>query len=206
VTVTIVDVGTGNVGSVAAMMKRAGGSVELTSDPAVVERASKLLLPGVGSFDAAAAKLHAAKGLVEALNRQVLGRGVPVLGICLGMQLLAKDSEEGELQGLGWIAGRVTKLETDADAGGPRIPQMGWNTLSVQRSSPLLAGLADDARFYFAHSYRIECADPGDALATTTYGCEFTSVVQRENVYGTQFHPEKSHRHGMKVLSNFLEL
>jgi len=122
------------------------------------------------------------------------------------MQLLAKESEEGELQGLGWIAGRVTKLDVDAEAGGPRIPQMGWNTLEPHKPSLLLEGLADDARFYFAHSYRIECADPGDVLATTTYGCEFASVVERENVYGTQFHPEKSHRHGMRVLANFLEL
>ncbi|MGH8991765.1 MAG: imidazole glycerol phosphate synthase subunit HisH [Acidimicrobiia bacterium] len=202
--VTIVSFGAGNVGSVVNMLRRLGVTARPSDDPDEVRSAPRLILPGVGSFDAAAQRLRRL-GLVEALKEAVMDRGCPILGICLGMQLFAESSAEGCEPGLGWLAGRVERIDALGDDRPPRVPHMGWNTLDLHHEKGwLLAGLDGDARFYFAHSYSLVCADPGDVLTTTTYGCEFTSAVHRGNVTGTQFHPEKSHRYGMRLLENFL--
>lgn len=199
----VVTFGAGNVGSIPNMLKRVGVAGEVTDDPDVVERADKLILPGVGAFDPAITNLRA-RGLDEALNRQVLERGTPILGLCLGMQLLAERSEEGAEAGLGWIPGVVRRLDPGNES--LRVPQMGWNTARAVRDHPLVRHWADDARFYFAHSYVMTCRDDSDPLALTDYGVEFASIVQRGNVMGTQFHPEKSHRHGMQLLRNYVEM
>lgn len=202
--ITIVNYGMGNLGSVQNMFKRIGVASEITGDPQAVSRAEKLLLPGVGAFDAAMQKI-AESGLREVLDRKVLEEKVPVLGICLGMQLLTNGSEEGVLPGLGWIPARTIKFRFPE--GSPlKIPHMGWNYVFPKRESPLTHDLPAEPRFYFVHSYFVRCDNDEDVLMTTPYGNDFHSIVQRGNVYGAQFHPEKSHKYGMKLLSNFAGL
>lgn len=202
--ITIVNYGMGNLGSVQNMFKRIGVASEITGDPQAVSRAEKLLLPGVGAFDAAMQKI-AESGLREVLDRKVLEEKVPVLGICLGMQLLTNGSEEGVLPGLGWIPARTIKFRFPE--GSPlKIPHMGWNYVFPKRESPLTHDLPAEPRFYFVHSYFVRCDNEEDVLMTTPYGNDFHSIVQRGNVYGAQFHPEKSHKYGMKLLSNFAGL
>lgn len=201
--VAIVNFGVGNLGAIPNMLKRLGASATITSDPAEIEQADKLILPGVGAFDAAITNLRSF-GLVEVLRRQALERRVPVLGLCLGMQLLADRSEEGHLPGLGWIGGEVVRFRLDDADRSLHVPQMGWNIVRVVRPVPLMADLGDRARFYFAHSYHFVCRDPLDVVGMTAYGYDYPSVVQRDNVMGAQFHPEKSHRFGMKIFENFL--
>lgn len=203
--ITVVNLGVGNLGAIPNMLKRLGASATITDDVDQIDRATKLVLPGVGAFDAALSKLRQL-GLTDVLNRQVLERGTPVLGLCLGMQLLAEESEEGHETGLGWIRGKVVRFRLDGSDKSLRIPQMGWNTVQVTKQVPLLADLGDSPRFYFAHSYHLVCADGADSVGLTTHGYAFPSVVQRENVMGAQFHPEKSHRFGMKLFENFLAL
>jgi glutamine amidotransferase len=144
-------------------------------------------------------------GLVEALRSRVFDDRIPLFGICLGMQLLADFGDEGAVDGLGWIPGRVTRLPT-AETPELRVPHMGWNRCQTTKTHPLFAGVPDDARFYFVHSFRFECASADDELGVTTYGSHFTSAVARDNIVGVQFHPEKSHAHGMKLIDNFLNL
>jgi glutamine amidotransferase len=145
------------------------------------------------------------RNLVEPLRRRVLEDKVPILGVCLGAQLLGKGSAEGQREGLGFIDARCERFVPDSDAR-IKVPHMGWNHIEPRRESPLLRNLDGHARFYFVHSYHIVCADPSDVLATAVYGKPFTAVVQRQNIYGAQFHPEKSHRFGMRLLQNFLEI
>jgi glutamine amidotransferase len=201
--VTVVDLGVGNLGAIPNMLRRLQADAVVTADPEQIARATKLIVPGVGAFDAAIANLDKL-GLREALDRQVRDRGVPVLGLCLGMQLFAESSEEGELPGLGWISGKVVRFRLDGSDSSLRIPEMGWNHVRVAQPTPLLAGFAESPRFYFAHSYHMVCTDPSDAAGVTTYGYEFPSVVVHDNVMGAQFHPEKSHRFGIKIFENFL--
>jgi glutamine amidotransferase len=201
--VTIVNTGVGNFGAIPNMLKRLGASAVITDDPGEIERAEKLILPGVGAFDAAAVKI---RELTPVLARPVLERGVPILGLCLGMQLLSNGSEEGSLPGLGWIPGRVVRFRLDESDVSLHVPQMGWNAIRVVRPTRLLADLGEQPRFYFAHSYHFVCDDPADVAAISAYGYWFPAVIQRENVMGAQFHPEKSHRFGMKLLENFLGL
>ena len=203
--VTVIDSGIGNLGAIPNMLKRLGATATITNDRDQIARASRLILPGVGAFDTAMSSLRRS-GLVEVLNERVLGAGMPTLGLCLGMQLLADESEEGVLPGLGWIPGRVVRFRLDGADRGLHVPQMGWNTVRIVRPAALLANIGERPRFYFAHSYHFECDDPADVVAVTTHGYEFPSVIQRRNVMGAQFHPEKSHRFGMKVLGNFLGL
>lgn len=203
INVTVVDSGIGNLGAIPNMLKRLGATTSITSDPAQIALADRLILPGVGAFDAAMSHLRGL-GLVEVLNEHVVQRGVPTLGLCLGMQLLTDTSEEGSLPGLGWISGRAVRFRLDGTDRNLHVPQMGWNTVRIVRPTPLLADLGERPRFYFAHSYHVVCDDPRDIAAVTSYGYEFASVIQRGNVMGAQFHPEKSHRFGMKVLGNFL--
>lgn len=202
-TVTVVSCGAGNVGAIPNALKRLGIAADVTEDPNAVSRADRLILPGVGAFDPAMTHL-ARTGLREAVVDRVLA-GVPTLGICLGMQLFANRSEEGTLPGFGWIPGHVRRLGTTAGSGQLRVPHMGWNTISTAKSHYLFDGIGATGRFYFAHSYHFVCDSESDVLATTTYGAPFTSAVQRENVIGIQFHPEKSHAFGLQVLSRFTE-
>jgi glutamine amidotransferase len=203
--VTVVNSGVGNLGAIPNMLKRLGATATITSDADRIAAAERIILPGVGAFDAAMSSLRC-MGLVETLNELVLVRRVPTLGLCLGMQLLTDGSEEGDQPGLGWIPGRVVRFRLDGSDRSLHVPQMGWNTVRVVRPVALLAGLGERPRFYFAHSYHLECDDPADIVGVTTHGYDFPSVVQRGNVMGAQFHPEKSHRFGMKILGNFLGL
>jgi glutamine amidotransferase len=199
--ITIINYGMGNLGSVQNMFKRIGVPSEISGDPTVIAQSTKLLLPGVGAFDAAMQKI-ADSGLRAVLDKKVLEEKVPTLGICLGMQLLTNSSEEGVLPGLGWIPAKTLKFRFAPDS--PlKIPHMGWNYVFTKKESPLTHDLPDEPRFYFVHSYYVQCENEEDVLTTTPYGSDFHSIVQKGNVFGAQFHPEKSHKFGMKLLANF---
>ena len=204
--IVVVDYGMGNVGSIANMLKKVGAPVTISADAHDIERADKLILPGVGAFDAAMDRINTA-GLRVALERRAVADNVPVLGICLGMQLLTRASEEGELTGLGWIAARTVAFRGRIE---PQMksPHMGWNLVQLHTPSALTAGLAQlsEPRFYFVHSYYVACDDDAMAILRTTYGVTYASAIQQGNIYGVQFHPEKSHRFGMRLLENFAKL
>jgi glutamine amidotransferase len=201
----IVDYGVGNIKSIIKIFKRLNIEVRSTSNPDEVNRATKLVLPGVGHFAWGMQSLKEL-GLLEALHESVMIRRVPILGICLGMQLFSRKSEEGHEFGLGWIEAETRRLAIAPDSSRLRIPHMGWNSLEIRKSSPLLKNIGPDSLFYFAHSFHVVCADQDDILATTGYGTEFVSCLERENIYGIQFHPEKSHRDGVQLLRNYAEL
>lgn len=200
--ITIVNYGMGNLGSIRNMFKQIGAAVVVADRPEEIEKAGKLLLPGVGAFDAAMARIESG-GFRDILDRKVLEERIPILGICLGMQLLTRSSEEGKLPGLGWID--ATTRRFPATAGLP-VPHMGWNLARKQRECRLTKNLGDDARFYFVHSYYVRVANADDAILKTSYGLEFDSGVCHGNIYGAQFHPEKSHKFGMQLLRNFAEI
>lgn len=200
--IVVVDYGVGNLSSVVNMLRKAGGEVCVSHDPGEISAAEKLLLPGVGHFDHGMKMLNGS-GLRDAIDRYALESKRPVLGICLGAQILGKGSEEGLTPGLGWIDMVCQRFEAGP---GIRVPHMGWNQIVCKKSSPLLREMREDARFYFVHSYRMQCADPSDVLATTTHGIEFACAVQHGNIFGTQFHPEKSLRHGLALMKSFVEL
>lgn len=201
--VTIVDYGMGNLGSIRNMFKRIKVESEVTSDRDRIGRAQKLLLPGVGAFDAAMQKISES-GFRDVLDEKALVEKVPVLGICLGMQLLTNASEEGSLPGLKWVNAQTVKFSfSDTSL---KIPHMGWNLVHNAKNSPLTDGLPEESRFYFVHSYYVLCDDPADVLMTTFYGDSFHSIIQHDNIYGAQFHPEKSHKFGMKLLENFAKI
>jgi imidazole glycerol-phosphate synthase subunit HisH len=201
----IVDTGIGNFGSIVNAFRRVGGTPFIVRSAAEAERASHLVLPGVGSFDAAIRTLDAG-GLRAALSRRVLDEGVPVLGICLGMQIFGGSSDEGSLPGLGWLTGRTMRFRPPAGLPDIRVPHIGWNRLASRREGPLLAQLGDEARFYYAHSYHYADGPDEDTVATAEYGYPFAAVVQRRNIVGTQFHPERSGSDGLTLLRNFLEM
>lgn len=203
--IVIVNYGIGNLGSVLNMLKRVGADAVISSDPVEIEKADKLILPGVGAFDAGMKHLQESN-LIGKLSEKALARRTPTLGICLGMQLLMQKSEEGDLPGLGWIEGANVKFRFDESNGHLKVPHMGWNTVTVKRHDPLFKDLGPEARFYFVHSYKVVCQRQSDVLATTHHGDDFVSALQSGNIMGTQFHPEKSHKFGMKLLSNFAEL
>lgn len=203
--IVIVDYGMGNLGSIANMIKKVGGTARISSDPTDIARARGLILPGVGAFDSGMTQLRE-RGLVEVLNRKAQEEKVPVLGICLGMQLLTRGSEEGVLPGLGWIPADTRRFSFGADQRHLRIPHMGWNAVDPRTDAPLFRTFEGPWRFYFVHSYHVCCSDPSDVLSTTPYGSPFTSGVARGNILGVQFHPEKSHAFGMRVFRNFLDL
>lgn len=203
--IIIVDYGTANIGSVLSMGRKAGGQFRISSDPDDVAAADKLILPGVGAFDHGMANLHD-RGLAAALNHAVLERKVPILGICLGVQLFARRSEEGVRPGLGWIAADTVKFRAAAAGSRLKVPHMGWNHVIPAKDDPLLIGLPDDPRFYFVHSYHLVCDDVADVLTWTDHGCHFASAVRHDNIWGTQFHPEKSHKFGLALMRNFIAM
>jgi glutamine amidotransferase len=200
--IVVVDYGMGNIGSIANMLRKVGAEARISADHAVIASAGKLILPGVGAFDQGMQNL-AERGLIPLLQRKVVEEGVPVLGVCLGMQLLARTSEEGRCPGLGWLDAVAVRFRPLAGDTRLKVPHMGWNTIMVERPHPILSGLEDGARFYFVHSYHVVCRDPGSVLSRTSYGVDFVSAVARGNIVGVQFHPEKSHRFGMQVYRNF---
>ena len=200
--VCILDYGSGNVKSVFNLFSTLAGQVQVSNAPADIEAASHIVLPGVGAFAAAMRRIHETLPL-DVLERVVRQQGRPFLGICVGMQVLADVGHEfGETPGLGWIPGQVRQL----DAGPHPLPHIGWNNIDLARPSALLAGLEDAPDFYYVHSYAFEAREPADVLATTEYGARFSAAVSRDNVYGVQFHPEKSQRAGMRLVNNFLAL
>jgi glutamine amidotransferase len=200
-TVSIVDYGLGNLGSVMNMIKRVGADSRLAKTADDIKSSDRLILPGIGAFDTGMALLDAS-GMTQAI-KDFSATGKPVLGICLGMQLLLDSSEEGSAAGLGLISGRSLRIPEDD---GVRVPHMGWNLVEPVKSDPLVADLPADSRFYFVHTYRVVPDDDEDVLAITRYGVPFASMIRSENVMGAQYHPEKSHAFGMRVLSNFATL
>lgn len=197
--VSIVNYGIGNTGSICNMFRKLRIEAEVVSSPKAVCGAKRLILPGIGAFDACMRGLDGA-GLREAVLEFAATRR-PMLGICVGMQMLTDGSEEGNLPGLGLIRARTTRFP---DIDGLRIPHMGWNAIEWMVSGhPLAAGLLNDCRFYFVHSFRVICESSANSLATCTYGGDFSAAVVSGNIAGVQFHPEKSHRFGLKLLSNF---
>jgi glutamine amidotransferase len=200
--IAIVDYGLGNVRAFANVYKRFDVPFVVASKPEDLARADRIILPGVGAFDEAM-RLLDASGLRGPLAEAALGRKLPLLGICVGMQILARSSEEGTREGLGWIGGVVRKMDPAGLPHRTGLPHMGWNGIRVARPDPLLEGLGEGARFYFLHSYRFGCDREEDVLAVSEYGAPFPSAVRAGNVAGIQFHPEKSHRDGERVLRNF---
>lgn len=197
--ITIVDYGMGNIGSVANMIRHVGGESRITPDPAAVAKADKLILPGVGHFDAGMSALRGT-GLDEAV-KAAARRGAALLGICLGMQLLLEGSEEGVAKGLDLVPGRAHRFALD---GRLRVPHMGWARVQPVRPSRLFELDADEQRFYFVHSYHTHCGGAEDVVALTEYGQTFVSAYERDNIMGVQFHPEKSHKFGMALFRRFL--
>ncbi len=200
----VVDYGVGNIGSIMNMLRKVGSPAICASSAGDLETAARIILPGVGSFDAAMAKLEE-RDLIPTLESKVLGDKVPLLGICLGMQILSHRSEEGLRPGLGWIESEVVRFSLDAPGLGLKVPHMGWNKVHPIPGHPLFVGLDDSARFYFVHSYHATC-NSERALCKTTYGYEFPSGIHKNNIFGVQFHPEKSHRYGLALFRNFVAL
>jgi glutamine amidotransferase len=202
VTVSLVSYGLGNLGSVVNMLKRVGAESRLVSTPEEILASDQLLLPGIGAFDTGMRLLDDEAGRTDAI-KAFAATGQPVLGICLGMQLLLDGSEEGVEPGLGLIPGTSTRF---AELPELRVPHMGWNIVTPTHDDPLVAGLEPESRFYFVHSYKVVPERSEDVLGTTTYGDPFASMIRSGNVMGAQYHPEKSHAFGMRVLSNFAAL
>jgi glutamine amidotransferase len=196
----VIDYGVGNLGSILNMYRKLGVPAATVSDPQALLAADRLVLPGIGAFDACVTRLRDS-GLEAPLREAVTARGVPLLGICVGMQMLTAGSEEGALPGLGFFAARTVRFNpASADL---KVPHMGWNEVRWQAADPLVAGLEEQARFYFVHSYYVVCDQPADQLGTATYGNDFAAAIRRGRLYGVQFHPEKSHRFGLRLLENF---
>jgi glutamine amidotransferase len=203
--ITIVDYGLGNIRAFLNVYRRLNIEAKTATTADELSGASKILLPGVGSFDHAMELLERS-GMRSTLDELVLGRRVPVLGVCVGMQILARGSEEGTLPGLGWLEGGVKALDSLMSAEKMPVPHMGWNDVRVLAANRLFDGLDSHARFYFLHSFYFDCDRAEHSIATSTYGADFTCAVNAANIFGVQFHPEKSHRSGTRVLRNFAEL
>ena len=200
--ITIVDYGLGNVLAFANIYKKLNIPVELASTGSELSSATKILLPGVGSFDWAMTQLNNS-GMRETLDFLVLKKNIPVIGICVGMQMMAKTSDEGEMNGLGWINAEVKRLDNSNDT---CLPHMGWNNLTSVKKHPLFNNLDSNARFYFLHSYYFDQRDESQVLTKTLYNKSFTSSISHKNIYGVQFHPEKSHKWGVQLLQNFSQI
>jgi glutamine amidotransferase len=202
--ITIIDYQMGNIFSVEKKIRKLGYQVIVSSDKKQIESADKLVFPGVGHFGKAMTNLQSL-GLIDVLNETVLAKKTPILGICLGMQLFARKSEEGNSEGLGWIAGEVVKFNV-LDKVKYKVPHTGWNNAVVKKDSYLMKDISMDDEFYFVHAYHFSGANKEDILAETQYEEAFISCVQKENIFGVQFHPEKSHHSGQQLIKNFIDL
>ena len=198
--ITIINYGMGNLGSMKNMFKRIGFNSTIEDDPNAILKASKLILPGVGSFDTAIKFLHEKPNMLKVLERKVLIEKIPILGVCLGMQLFTNNSEEGILPGLGWIEGETKKFPKLTNL---KVPHMGWSYIKKNNKNPLSLGVDVNSKYYFVHSYYVKVKNEQHSVLKTSYGIEFDSAISKENIYGVQFHPEKSHKYGMKILQNF---
>lgn len=203
--IKIVDYGLGNITAFSNMYRRMNIPVETANTAEQLEGADSIILPGVGAFDRAIELLNESR-MRATLERMVCEDQVPVLGVCVGMQILANSSDEGKLPGLGWMPGRIRAFKTEPSAAELPSPHMGWNDVTLTVENSLFKGLESEARFYFLHSYFFECEQDGSSVTTSNYGLNFTSSVCSGNVYGVQFHPEKSHHYGSMLLKNFAEL
>jgi glutamine amidotransferase len=202
-TVVVIDCEMGNIRSIMNKISRCGHDAVVTDNKDSIRAAGKIILPGVGHFRKGMMKLKE-RNLIEVLNKKVVEEKTPVLGICLGMQLFSKYSEEGDAEGLGWLDAETVKFRLKDIR--HKVPHMGWNTLEQKKESLLFKDISKEHPFYFVHSYHVKCHNSQDVLSTTNYGYEFVSAVEKGNIYGTQFHPEKSHEWGEKLLLNFLNL
>ena len=200
----IIDYGVGNIKAFANIYKNLNIPFKIVKDISGFENITKLILPGVGSFDHAMISLQNS-GMREKLDELVLEKKIPVIGICVGMQMLAKSSEEGTLNGLGWIDGIVKKFDKSKIKNAP-LPHMGWNNLKIEKKNKIFDNLEENPRYYFLHSYYFECENKEDVIATATYGEKFDCMINHKNIYGIQCHPEKSHHNGIQLLKNFGEL
>ena len=203
--ITIIDYGVGNINAFVNVYKRVNVPTKIAKTAADLEGAQKLILPGVGHFDHAMSELIKS-GMRGKLDELIIVQKIPVIGICVGMQMMGNSSDEGKLRGLGWIDASVKKFDETKIQQVTRLPHMGWNDVHPVISNPLFEGLEKEALFYFLHSYYFECNNRADILATSEYGDEFTCAAHHENVYGIQFHPEKSHHYGETLLHNFAKL
>jgi imidazole glycerol-phosphate synthase subunit HisH len=202
--ITIINYGMGNLGSVLNMLKKLGTPAKISSVHEDILKAEKLLLPGVGSFDAAMRRIHET-GLYEVLNKLVLEKKIPILGICLGMQLLMNESEEGRLPGFGWIEGKSYHFKGRIHST-IKVPHMGWNDINISNQSSITKGFNGEIRFYFVHSYFVKVENPAHSFMNCNYGLDFDAAVHKDNIYGAQFHPEKSHKFGLQFLKNFVSI
>ena len=201
----IIDYGSGNVQAIATIYKNININYQVISKPEDLDKADKLILQGVGAFDATMQKLIDS-GLKDKLNELVLDKKVPILGICVGLQVMGYKSDEGKLPGLGWIAGKVSRFDETKIKFKPKLPHMGWNTINDVQNHKLFEGIDHDFGFYFVHSFYFACEKEHNILTTSNYGVEFTSSIYANHIFGTQFHPEKSHGNGVQLFKNFAEL
>jgi glutamine amidotransferase len=201
--IAIVDYGLGNLGSIQNMLRKIGSPSIITSDYREIEQATKLILPGVGAFDSGIKKLNELE-LVELLNKKVLVDKIPVLGVCLGVQLMVKSSEEGILPGLGWFDAETVRFDFKEISGKYSLPNMGWQDVHLKKDSPLYENMPIDSRFYFVHNFHLKANNEKDINLTASYGYEYVVGLEHENILGVQFHPEKSHKFGMKLYQNFV--
>ena len=203
--IAIINYGVGNIRAFVNIYKQLDIPVKIASSESDLSDVSKLILPGVGNFDYAMTRFLES-GMYEKVNKLVTDDKVPIAGVCVGMQMMAKSSDEGKLNGLGWIDATVKKFDEKQDFLPLPIPHMGWNDLSSISNNPILTNLHENAKFYFLHSYYLKCVSNNYTIATSEYGIKFSCAVNHENIYGIQFHPEKSHKYGIQLLKNFAEL
>jgi glutamine amidotransferase len=203
--ITLIDYGVGNIFAFQNVYKRLDIPTKIAKTAADLEDAQKLILPGVGAFDYAIGQLNAS-GMRDKLDQLVLEKKIPIIGICVGMQMMGNRSDEGTSEGLKWIDADILKFDESLIQQRTKLPHMGWNDVSLITEHPLFNGLEKEAIFYFLHSYYFKCNNPADSIAISDYGISFTSAVNSNNIYGIQFHPEKSHQFGEKLLHNFTQL
>lgn len=204
--ITIINYGAGNLLSVKNMLRKAGASEVLISNKQEdIEKAGKLILPGVGHFDYGMTKLKES-GLIPLLTKKIMEQKTPILGICLGAQLMTESSEEGKVNGLGWVKGKTIAFDQTKLPANYKIPHMGWNEVAINKSSSLFNNMPEKARFYFVHSYHLAMENAADVWLTANYGYDFCAAYEHENIYACQFHPEKSHKFGLQLMKNFIVL
>jgi glutamine amidotransferase len=203
--ITIIDYGLGNIRAFVNVYERLNIKIKIARVPDDLKDTTKIILPGVGAFDYAMSQLNAS-GMRDELEKQVMENYIPIMGICVGMQMLAKSSDEGNMPGLGWIDGKVKLFDSSTIPYKTRLPHMGWNSVKPENNCPLLSGFTDQARFYFLHSYYFVCNNENNVISTTDYGITYASAVNKDNIFGIQFHPEKSHSNGIQLLHNFANI